>query len=170
MTQCRWRPALTEEYWTWGFWFRLQSVPQSTTLVSLYSQCGKECRWRCCVHICAHVQTASKMEWAREWVSNLNSDRHFRFQETTEKGTSVRSPGLEGSVWVFISLSLCTLWRRWSLPSSNLKTLRDFGRPRCAKGQRDQYTDLTTEGVGGGTNRKSLQKGSQWEVRKFLNN
>lgn len=148
MTQCRWRPALTEEYWTWEFWFRMQSISQYATLVSLYSQCGKECKWRCCGHICAHVQTASKMEWAREWVSKLNSDRHFRFQETTEKGTSVRSPGLEGSVWVFISLSLCTLWRRWSLPPSNLKRLRFWKAQMCQRSEGSIYRPY--HGRGGG--------------------
>ena len=74
-----------------------QSIYQPTALVPIYLQFGKECRWRCCRHICTHVPTALKKEWARESIIKVKSGKHFRFQETTEKRVSVRSPGLEGS-------------------------------------------------------------------------
>lgn len=114
--QCRFLKASSLEwlivddslsYWgtlDWGFWFLKQSICQSTALVPVYLQFGEEPRWRC-GHICTHVPIALKKEWARESTVKVKSGKHFRFQETTEKRVSVRSPGFEGS--------LCRSSRPW---------------------------------------------------------
>lgn len=125
----------------------------------LYLQFSKECRWRCRGHSCTHVPTALKKEWAGESTAKGKSARHFRPQEATEKGIPVRSPGFEDS----LSLHLSTwvhIVERVGLPSSELKRLRDFERPRCAKGQRGQHPDPPRGRQGEGSRRKPLPMGS----------
>lgn len=62
LSQCRWQPELNGESRNRGFWFLMQSICQSTSLVLLYLQFGKEYGWRCSGHTCTHGQTALKKE------------------------------------------------------------------------------------------------------------
>lgn len=135
----------------------------------LYLQSGQERRWRCCGHICTLVSRSLKKEWAGESTIEVKSARHFRFQEATEKGISVRAPAFEGGLRLHISTWVHRV-ERVGLPSAELKRLRGFERPRCAKGQRGQHPDPPMGKGGSRLREKTSAKGKPAEVRKFLNN
>lgn len=139
----------------------MQSTYQSAALAPLYFQFGKECRWRCCGHICTHIPTALKKKWARENFIQVKISRHFRFQETTEKGTSVRSPAFEGSVCKSSHLWVCVHSGEGGPCILKSKKIERFRKAQmCQRSEGSTYRPYHGKGrEGEDSNRKTTAKG-----------